>query len=77
MNNYKDKIWPIAKLVIYVINVLATTWLMFKVGRLDMLPTKYMLLIILVVVLLMVAAGVLFFITPKKQGKKPLLGDVV
>lgn len=65
MNNYKDKIWPIAKVVIYILTVLATAGLLFKVAGLNMLPTKYLVPIILVVVLLLLAIYVLFFGIPK------------
>lgn len=61
MNNYKDKIWPIAQKVIYVLTVLATAGLMFKVAGLDMLPVKYLVPIILAVVFLLLAIGVIFF----------------
>ena len=65
MNNYKDKIWPIAKVVIYVLTVLATAGLMIKVAGLNMLPTKYLAPIILAVVFILLVIYLLFFGVPK------------
>ncbi len=66
MNNYKDKIWPIAKKVIYVLTVLATAGLLYKVAGLNMLPVKYLVPVILAVVFLLLILFVLFFDVPKK-----------
>jgi len=66
MNNYKDKIWPITKIVIFVLTVLATAGLMVKVAGLNMLPMKYMVPITLAVVFLLLVIAALFFGVPKK-----------
>ena len=68
MNNYKEKIWPIAKAVISVLTVLLTSLLMIKVAGLNVLPMKYFGLLALVVVfLLLVIIGLFYdFIYVKK-----------
>ena len=73
MNNYKDKILPIAIKVSYVLTVLATAGLMFKVAGLNMLPTKFLVPVVVFVVLVLLAIGVMLFRTPKKIGSKKVL----
>ena len=48
MNNYKNKVWPIAAGSIFALAALATVGLMMKVAGLDMLPMKYFVLAVLV-----------------------------
>ena len=67
MNNYKNKVWPIAAGSIFALAALATVGLMMKVAGLDMLPTKYFVLAILVVVFLLAFIYVGLFPLPWKK----------
>lgn len=61
MNNYKRKIWPIAKAVISVLTILLTSVLMVKVAGLNVLPMKYFALLALAVVFLLLIIIGLFY----------------
>lgn len=67
MNNYKNKVWPIAAGSIFALAALATVGLMMKVAGLDMLPTKYFVLAVLVVVFLLAFIFVGLFPLPWKK----------
>lgn len=76
MNNYKEKIWPIAKAVISVLTVLLTAILMIKVAGLNVLPMKYFGLVALAVVFLLLIILGLFYIKDKKVARKSVLRGV-
>lgn len=70
MNNFKNKLWPIAAGIIFVFTTIATVGLLIKVAGLDMLPWKYYWLAVLIVVFLLLVIFLFSFLLPWKHKKK-------
>ena len=67
MNNYKNKVWPIAAGSIFALTALVTVGLLMKVAGLNMLPVKYFVLAVLAVVFLLAIIFAFFFLLPWKK----------